>query len=583
MTPSRRHGSRATPPTRRRQWSRFRIGLIALLVLVIPVYLAFAKNIPFTHGYQVTAVFETSNNLRPNSPVRIAGVNVGVVKSVSRYKDTNLSQVKMEIQDKGLPIHKDATAKIRPRIFLEGNFFVDLQPGTPGSPDIDSGGTIPVTQTSTPVQLDQLLTALQSDTREDLQHVLEEYGTALNSKPTAEQDAELPPEVQGLTGAEAINRSYDAAGPALQGTAVVNNALLGERPGDLARTIAGIARLARTLESREGQLQDLIVNFNLTASAFANQSGALSETLQLLPATLATATSALNSVDRALPSVRAFSKEILPGVKQTAATVDASFPWIEQTRALLGPDELQGLMAQLTPTTQDLARLTNASIGLLPQIDDFAQCFDKVVLPTGNVKLDDGALTTRRSDGSVVEAYKEFWYALAGMAASGQSFDGNGQMLRAAAQAGELQTTPGVGTYGSRGTVIGSVAEAPLGTRPLYPRSAPLIQPASKCKSNGRPDLNGPQAGPGARPPSVAVPTEGEIVKTGAADAGLESSTATITDPATSDVGVATGDTTNGSDDVTADTGAVAGSTATPSLGAQLLSRLNPLANGGGR
>ncbi len=569
MTPARR----ATAPTRRRQWSRFRIGLIALIVLVIPIYLAFAKHIPFTHGYQVKAVFETSNNLRPNSPVRIAGVNVGRVKSVSRYKDTNLSEVTMEIDDKGLPLHKDATAKIRPRIFLEGNFFVDLQPGTPGSPDIDSGGTIPVTQTSTPVQLDQLLTALQSDSREDLQHVLEEYGKALNSKPTAEQDSELPPEVQGLTGAEAINRSYDNAGPALQGAAVVNNALLGEKPGDLARTIAGIARLARTLDSREGQLQDLIVNFNLTASAFANQSGALSQTLQLLPATLSTARSALNSVDRALPSVRAFAKEILPGVEQTAATVDASFPWIEQTRALLGPDELQGLMAQLTPTTQDLARLTNASIDLLPQIDDFAQCFDKVILPTGNVKLDDGALSTRRSDGSVVEAYKEFWYGLAGMAASGQSFDGNGQMLRAAAQAGEWQTSPGVGTYNPKGRVVGSAAEPPLGTRPLYPSRAPLIQPNSKCESNGRPDLNGPQAGPGAKPQSVVVPTEPPFTK----------------EPATTTSSLAT---TAGTeiDDQTADsanTGAAGESNATtdtePSLGAQLLSRLNPLANGGGR
>ena len=34
-----------------------------------------------------------------------------------------------ELNDKARPIHKDATLKIRPRIFLEGNFFVDLQPG----------------------------------------------------------------------------------------------------------------------------------------------------------------------------------------------------------------------------------------------------------------------------------------------------------------------------------------------------------------------------------------------------------------------------------------------------------------------
>ena len=40
----------------------------------------------------------------------------------------------MSINPNGLPIHADATAKIRPRIFLEGNFYVDLHPGTPSAP-----------------------------------------------------------------------------------------------------------------------------------------------------------------------------------------------------------------------------------------------------------------------------------------------------------------------------------------------------------------------------------------------------------------------------------------------------------------
>lgn len=560
MSPARRDG-RPVAPTRRRKWSLFRVGLIALIILVIPVWLAFTKDIPFTHGYRVTAVFETSNNLRAGSPVRIAGVNVGRVKSVGRYKDTNLSAVTMEIDDAGLPIHDDATAKIRPRIFLEGNFFVDLKPGTPGSDDIPDGGTIPVAQTSTPVQLDQLLTALQSDSREDLQHVLEEYGTALNSKPTAEQDAELPESVRGLTGAEAINRSYDSAGPALKGTAIVTDALLGSQPGDLSRTIAGIARLARTLERRQGQLQDLIVNFNLTASAFANQSGALSQTLQLLPATLTTARDALRSVDDALPSVRAFATEILPGVEQTAATVDAAFPWIEQTRALLGPDELQGLMAQLTPATQDLARLTNASIELLPQIDDFSQCFDKVILPAGNVKLDDGALSTKRADGSTVEAYKEFWYGLVGMTSANQSFDGNGVMARALAATGEYEVLAAYSKYAATGdrrgrTFVGTASERPLGTRPLYPRRAPLITTANACKRNGVPNLNGPQSGPGAAPLSVAVPTPAPFARR----------TTTTTPPAATARATST------------DT-----ATENASLGAQLLSRLNPLANGEAR
>ena len=63
--------------------------------------------------------------------MRIAGVNVGKVVGVEREEDSDLVKVTMEMKESGLPLHKDATMKIRSRIFLEGNFFVDLTPGTP--------------------------------------------------------------------------------------------------------------------------------------------------------------------------------------------------------------------------------------------------------------------------------------------------------------------------------------------------------------------------------------------------------------------------------------------------------------------
>src|SRR5206468_2631880 len=109
------------------------------------------------------AQFQSANSIRPNSPVRIAGVDVGKVSSVEPLQGTNSAVVVMDLKKKALPIHQDATAKIRPRIFLEGNFFVDLQPGTPDAPNMHSGDTLKITQTSTPVQLDQVLTSLQSD------------------------------------------------------------------------------------------------------------------------------------------------------------------------------------------------------------------------------------------------------------------------------------------------------------------------------------------------------------------------------------------------------------------------------------
>ena len=68
---------------RRRPGSPVAIGLIALGVLVLLVFLGFTKDIPFTTPYQVKATFESANSIRVGSPVRIAGVNVGKVAKVT--------------------------------------------------------------------------------------------------------------------------------------------------------------------------------------------------------------------------------------------------------------------------------------------------------------------------------------------------------------------------------------------------------------------------------------------------------------------------------------------------------------------
>jgi phospholipid/cholesterol/gamma-HCH transport system substrate-binding protein len=152
--------------------STVRAGTLTILVLIVAIYLAFTKSLPWQQPFEFNAVFQTGNNLRLDSPVRIAGVNVGKVIKVERAKDSDLVKVTMSLDDAGQPIHKDATAMIRSRIFLEGNVFVDLRPGTPGAPTVDDGDTLPVTQTATPVQLDQLLTALQTGDGQYLQELL---------------------------------------------------------------------------------------------------------------------------------------------------------------------------------------------------------------------------------------------------------------------------------------------------------------------------------------------------------------------------------------------------------------------------
>jgi virulence factor Mce-like protein len=466
---------------------------VALLVLAIAaVYLGFTKDIPFTQGYRVSAVFQSSNSIRNGSPVRIAGVTVGKVEKVSRYQDTTMSVVEMEITDDGLPLHKDATARIRPRIFLEGNFFVDLSPGTPAQPPLDDGDVLGVTQTATPVQLDEVLTALQSDSREDLQTILDQYGRALQGPPKA-SDRGQDPEVVGETAAQSLNDAFDDAGPALRGASVVNDALLGEQDRDLSRTIAGLARVTAALGRNESVLQDLVTNFNRTVAIFGDERANVSATLRQLAATLPAADRTFAQLNRAFPPTRAFAREIIPGVRETPATIAAAFPWIDQVTPLLSNRELGGLAHELAGTSQNLAKITATGKTFFPRQRDFARCLTDVILPTGDIRVQDGAQST----GS--ENYKSFWYGMAGLAGEGQNFDANGQYVRFQVGGGTAtQKTSG----GSGPPQFFRTASPPLGTRPAFTPTKPPYRPDATCYRQQLPAVNAAPTGPadGATP-----------------------------------------------------------------------------------
>jgi len=494
--------------------SAFKVGAIVLIIAAVITFLGFTKDIPFTHGFRVKAVFPSAVSIRTNSPVRIAGVTVGKVKSVSGKPGTNYSVVTMEMTKAGLPIHKDATMKIRPRIFLEGNFFVDVKPGTPSAPNLGDGDTLPVTQTSGPVQPDQVLSALNSDTRQSLQKLLGGLGTGLTYKPSVAADTGASPLARGQSAAESLNDSFRYGKNAFRGTAIVSDAFLGTQDHDLSRLIGGLSRVTEGLGRNETQLKDLVTNFNTTMAATASEATNLRTTIRLLAPTLENANSALDSLNAAFPNTRAFARDILPGVRETAATIDASFPWIAQTRKLLGPTELQGVARELSPTTRDLAKVIDASVQLLPQIDLAAKCATHNVLPTGDIKIQDGGLTVD------AENYKEFWYTMVGLAGEGQNFDGNGMYVRFQPGGGDQQVALGANSGQNTDKVFGNAAAKPVGTRPAYPGQRPPYKPDVPCYTQKVPDLNGAATGPSDQnSPSVTRAATSAIARSAARSA----------------------------------------------------------------
>jgi phospholipid/cholesterol/gamma-HCH transport system substrate-binding protein len=469
----------------KRPRSRFAIGLTALVVAVIALYLGFTKDIPFTRPFEVKAVFESANSIRVASPVRIAGVDVGKVQAIEPKPGSNAAVVVLAIKKDGLPLHADATAKIRPRIFLEGNFFVDLDPGSSSAPQLDDGDTIKVTQTATPVQLDQVLTALQTDTRQDLKQVLRGFDVALNSKPSAAQDRDSDPSARGQTAAQSFNDAYKDIPASERSTAQVFEALLGTQPDeDIARLIDGTARTTAALTRNENALKGLITNFNTTVGAFASEAGNLQASIRELGPTLQNANDAFSALNAAFPPTRAFAKEILPGVRETPATIDAAFPWIAQMRKLVSPPELGGVVRQLSPATAELARLTDRAIRLLPKTDLVSKCVSNVIIPAGNLPIND-----EFANGT--ENYKEFFWGLVGLSGEGQNFDGNGMYVRFQTGGGSQQISLGNSSSNS-GEQFGNLVAAPLGNRPYDPRKRSPYRPDVPCYTQKLPDVNGP-------------------------------------------------------------------------------------------
>jgi phospholipid/cholesterol/gamma-HCH transport system substrate-binding protein len=472
------------------------VGIATVVLAVVGIYLAATKSLPWGGpDYEITAAFENSASIRSSSPVRIAGVNVGEVTSVTR--EGRIAKVTFSVEDEGRPIHVDAGAKIRPRIFLEGNFFIDLQPGSPSAPELEDGGTIPLTHTATAVQLDEILTALQSPARANLGLLAQGYGTALTHLPGLEEDLTQDLDVRGESAAQAINDAFGYGGPAGKGTAIVNEALLGTTPRDLSRLLEGSQRTFGALVSREQQLKDLITNLNVTAGALAAESGNLAESVRRLAPTLITSRRSLLHLSQALPPLRAFAREVRPGVAEIPATIDAAEPWLDQVNPLLTQRELGGIASLLARGVPELARAVDEGLAALPRIKLASRCVDEVLVPAGNVPLEDPFATG-------VENFKEFFYATVGIAGESANFDGNGQYLRFQPGGGGVLTRAAnpAGVDSQSNEVFGHTVAPPLGTTPpLTPK--PAYKPKAKCFRNPVPDLNGPAAEAG--PPSPAA------------------------------------------------------------------------------
>ncbi|HEX3278449.1 MAG TPA: MlaD family protein [Thermoleophilaceae bacterium] len=272
-------------------------------------------------GYTVTAEFVNAGQLVKGAEVRVGGVAVGTVNQID-VSQNGLAEVQFNVNDDFAPLRNGTRAIVRPTS-LSGiaNRYVDLQLGPQDGGDIPDGGHIGTDHTETAVELDEVFSLFDKDTRSSLQDVIKGQANTFRGR-----------------GPE-LRRGIHYLNPALSTGARLFEELTRDNRL-LKRFLVDSGTLVNTLASRRDDLTGVVRNLNTTFGALGSQQSALAESVERLPPFLRRANSTFVNVRAALDDVDPL--------------VDAAKPVARR----LGPflSEARPFAADAAPTIRDLSR-----------------------------------------------------------------------------------------------------------------------------------------------------------------------------------------------------------------------------------
>lgn len=316
------------------------ITLIALAAVTGGVLLANQRvNWPWNDKFSFYAAFDASPGVSANhgQEVRIAGVSVGQIDSAKVDDDGN-AELKLSIDPK-YKVYDNATVVLRPKSPLN-EMYVELNPGGAPGHKLRSGGHLAVTNSERPIEVDEVLGHLDSDSRAALTSLLSESDIAL-----ANAQKYLP---SGLNSTDKLLKEITPVAEALS-----------TRRDTIKRLITTLQQISGALGGDDDRLTRLADSLQTTLSAIGDSSGPMDASLKELPVL----TKQLNEASTA---VRELTKELNPtldnlkgaadnlpkALKKVTGTADQAGETVDQLKPLL--TTAQPVLNNLRPLTRDL-------------------------------------------------------------------------------------------------------------------------------------------------------------------------------------------------------------------------------------
>jgi phospholipid/cholesterol/gamma-HCH transport system substrate-binding protein len=349
----------------RRYWRELAAVLgIVVISLAVGSYILSHQRLrfPWEDVYTVKADFTSGQAITPGQgqTVAVAGVTVGEITRVELHE--GLARVTMEIDSGKLPaVHRDALMLVRPKTGLQ-DMSIELDPGSPRAGRLGEDAVVPAAQTKPNVNSDELLAALDSDTRAWLQTAIASGG-------------------QGLEGqGEALRELFKAAAPTLERTDRITNAIVARR-GELARLVHNLRILAGAAADKDSELVELVDSGNAAIGALAEHDTALRESLQRLPGTLASARAALSSTRPFARRLKPALEALRPAVRELSPALPALDPLLADARP--AARRIRGLVAETRPVLRDARPALRDLRAVTPRLSSAFNVLNHVVNELG--------------------------------------------------------------------------------------------------------------------------------------------------------------------------------------------------------
>ncbi len=339
--------------TRRNRQSAFAnpvlVGAMTVLVAMVAVFLAYNANrgLPFVPTRELKVDIGSGSDLVPGDEVREGGFRIGLVQALTPIELPTgqvAAQLTLQLDRAHGDVPTDSTARIRPRSVL-GLKYVDLHEGTASTTFAD-GSTMPIAQTSVPVQFEDVFSTFNAKTRSALQQNLVGFGDALAGRGSALNDtfASLPALLGHL---EPVARYL--SDPHTQLTRLLNN--LEGFMGTLAPVAQTTARLFTYMAT--------------TFEAISRDPQALEQTIAQSPSTLDVTTNSLKVQRPFLVDLNTLGTQLAPATAELKAALPDINPAIEVgITTLARTPTLNAKLAQVLDALKNLALAPGTNIGV---------------------------------------------------------------------------------------------------------------------------------------------------------------------------------------------------------------------------